>query len=115
MFYISYAIFPSNAQNITSFSLILGTKVKIFTLKMKFVNVAITALTMARSVSAFAPSLVSRSPAFIKPIIRSNAFTCSSLNMAQVGRLTEPANQMLDKTDVFIFDCDGVIWRVSRK
>jgi len=31
--------------------------------------------------------------------------------MAQVGRLSEPTGQLLDKTDVFIFDCDGVIWR----
>lgn len=31
--------------------------------------------------------------------------------MAKVGRLTEPNQQLLDNVDVFIFDCDGVIWR----
>merc|ERR1719410_526481 len=31
--------------------------------------------------------------------------------MANVPRLTEPASQLLDNVDVFIFDCDGVIWR----
>jgi len=31
--------------------------------------------------------------------------------MAKVPRLTEPSSQLLDNVDVFIFDCDGVIWR----
>jgi len=31
--------------------------------------------------------------------------------MAKVDRLTNPEQQLLDKVDVFIFDCDGVIWR----
>jgi len=31
--------------------------------------------------------------------------------MAKVGRLTDPNPQLLDSVDVFIFDCDGVIWR----
>jgi len=31
--------------------------------------------------------------------------------MAKVDRLTDPDKQLLDKVDVFIFDCDGVIWR----
>lgn len=31
--------------------------------------------------------------------------------MANVPRLTDPNPQLLDSVDVFIFDCDGVIWR----
>ncbi|KAI2502552.1 haloacid dehalogenase-like hydrolase [Fragilaria crotonensis] len=30
---------------------------------------------------------------------------------ANVLKLSDPTRQILDKTDVFIFDCDGVIWR----
>lgn len=32
---------------------------------------------------------------------------------ANVLKLTEPAKDLLPGVDVFIFDCDGVIWRVS--
>jgi phosphoglycolate phosphatase len=31
--------------------------------------------------------------------------------MANVPRLTDPAEKLLKDIDVFIFDCDGVIWR----
>eukprot|EP00536_Pseudo-nitzschia_multiseries_P018882 jgi/Psemu1/248945/estExt_Genewise1.C_33040002 len=31
--------------------------------------------------------------------------------MANVLKLSEPQSQLLDNVDVFIFDCDGVIWR----
>jgi hypothetical protein len=42
------------------------------------------------------------------------AFTSStaSLHMANVLKLSDPQSQLLDEVDVFIFDCDGVIWRV---
>merc|ERR1711920_745763 len=33
------------------------------------------------------------------------------LKMVNVPRLTEPNSELLDNVDVFIFDCDGVIWR----
>lgn len=41
------------------------------------------------------------------------AFTSStaSLQMANVLKLSDPQSQLLDEVDVFIFDCDGVIWR----
>jgi len=41
------------------------------------------------------------------------AFTSSSvqLRMANVSKLSEPQSELLDEVDVFIFDCDGVIWR----
>ena len=32
---------------------------------------------------------------------------------ANVLKLNEPAKDLLPGVDVFIFDCDGVIWRVS--
>lgn len=32
---------------------------------------------------------------------------------ANVAKLSEPAKDLLPDVDVFIFDCDGVIWRVS--
>eukprot|EP00611_Tribonema_gayanum_P027658 TRINITY_DN6908_c0_g1_i1.p1 TRINITY_DN6908_c0_g1~~TRINITY_DN6908_c0_g1_i1.p1 ORF type:complete len:359 (-),score=122.68 TRINITY_DN6908_c0_g1_i1:477-1553(-) len=31
--------------------------------------------------------------------------------MAAAKRLSDPTGELLDKTDVFIFDCDGVIWK----
>ncbi|CAM9623778.1 unnamed protein product, partial [Ectocarpus sp. 12 AP-2014] len=34
-----------------------------------------------------------------------------TMRMANSQRLGDPVGQMLDKTDVFIFDCDGVIWK----
>jgi hypothetical protein len=43
----------------------------------------------------------------------SRAFTSSSLHMANVLKLSDPQSQLLDEVDVFIFDCDGVIWRVG--
>lgn len=32
--------------------------------------------------------------------------------LANVLKLSEPQGQLLDQVDTFIFDCDGVIWRV---
>eukprot|EP00545_Synedropsis_sp_CCMP1620_P013830 CAMPEP_0119004030 /NCGR_PEP_ID=MMETSP1176-20130426/909_1 /TAXON_ID=265551 /ORGANISM="Synedropsis recta cf, Strain CCMP1620" /LENGTH=335 /DNA_ID=CAMNT_0006955691 /DNA_START=72 /DNA_END=1079 /DNA_ORIENTATION=+ len=64
---------------------------------MKFAPLIL--LTLAASASAFAP--VGSRPSFI-----SN----SALN-ANVQKLSDPTKEVLDKTDVFIFDCDGVIWR----
>ena len=41
------------------------------------------------------------------------AFTSASKPLlANVPRLSEPQGQLLDQVDTFIFDCDGVIWRV---
>lgn len=31
--------------------------------------------------------------------------------MAEVSKLSDPLPQLIDDVDVFIFDCDGVIWR----
>eukprot|EP00527_Entomoneis_sp_CCMP2396_P008424 CAMPEP_0198146362 /NCGR_PEP_ID=MMETSP1443-20131203/29045_1 /TAXON_ID=186043 /ORGANISM="Entomoneis sp., Strain CCMP2396" /LENGTH=356 /DNA_ID=CAMNT_0043810303 /DNA_START=217 /DNA_END=1287 /DNA_ORIENTATION=- len=40
----------------------------------------------------------------------SRAFSSSPLN-ANVLKLSDPQGELLDQVDVFIFDCDGVIWR----
>jgi len=57
------------------------------------------------------PTLVASASAF-SPRVAPRAFTSTrtALN-ANVAKLSEPAKEILDKTDVFIFDCDGVIWR----
>jgi len=84
---------------------------------MKVNTAAFSALfALASSASAFTnPSLkiaAKYSPAFIASSRSSRAFTSSTkLNMAKVGKLTDPMSQLLDGVDVFIFDCDGVIWR----
>ena len=44
---------------------------------------------------------------------RSYAASATSLQMANVLKLSNPMEEMLNDVDVFIFDCDGVIWRVS--
>lgn len=40
----------------------------------------------------------------------SRTFKSTALN-AQVPKLSDPQSNLLDNVDVFIFDCDGVIWR----
>lgn len=50
-------------------------------------------------------------PSAIPLTTRSKAAFSTQLR-ANVPKLTEPAKQLLDNVDVFIFDCDGVIWRV---
>mmetsp|Transcript_25839 Transcript_25839/g.76368 ORF Transcript_25839/g.76368 Transcript_25839/m.76368 type:complete len:369 (-) Transcript_25839:451-1557(-) len=37
--------------------------------------------------------------------------TRTELNMADVLKLSDPNEELLNDVDVFIFDCDGVIWR----
>ena len=66
---------------------------------------ALAALTLASGsrVSAFSPH-VGRAA--------QRAFMNTALK-ANVAKLSEPAKDLLPDVDVFIFDCDGVIWRVS--
>jgi hypothetical protein len=61
----------------------------------------------ARNVSAFAPRPLSSSS------LLARSQTTRRL-LAHVPKLQDPQSELLDKIDVFIFDCDGVIWRVSR-
>ena len=74
---------------------------------MKFTATATMFASLLSSASAFG---VRRQHAAVR-----RAFTTATQprNMANVLRLTEPQSQLLDEVDVFIFDCDGVIWRVS--
>lgn len=53
----------------------------------------------ARSASAFAP----------RAFVPHRAATSLAAN---VLKLNDPQSELLDQVDVFIFDCDGVIWRV---
>jgi len=66
---------------------------------MRFSRAIVGSFLVART-SAFAPR------AFAYP-----RRALSSLN-ANVLKLSDPEKELLDKVDVFIFDCDGVIWRV---
>lgn len=72
---------------------------------MKWNKAALAAFaTIAGNVSAF-------SPAASRAFVPRAAYSSSTLNMAKVNRLSDPGKQLLDNVDVFIFDCDGVIWR----
>ena len=53
-----------------------------------------------------------RAPAFVSSDVRYFR-SSSSLQMANVMKLSDPQEELLGDVDVFIFDCDGVIWRVS--
>jgi phosphoglycolate/pyridoxal phosphate phosphatase family enzyme len=76
---------------------------------MKFSRQLLATLTpcfASMSVQAFS------SPAAF--VGRSHSRTLASsqaLNMANVLKLSNPQDDLLSKVDVFIFDCDGVIWR----
>lgn len=85
---------------------------------MKFSRAIITSLLTASShrvVSAFTATGSVGRPAFVGSsgnAVRSFQ-SSSALSMANVPKLTDPIENLLAGTDVFIFDCDGVIWRVS--
>lgn len=67
---------------------------------------ALAALTLATTrVAAFSP-IVSRTAS-----VSSRMLSSTSLK-ASVTKLSQPAKDLLPDVDVFIFDCDGVIWRV---
>mmetsp|Transcript_5054 Transcript_5054/g.6848 ORF Transcript_5054/g.6848 Transcript_5054/m.6848 type:complete len:347 (+) Transcript_5054:83-1123(+) len=75
---------------------------------MKWSTVALAALNLGtRSANAFAPKATTA--AFVPRALATASD--SSLRMASVERLSDPSSELMDKTDVFIFDCDGVIWR----
>jgi len=71
---------------------------------------SIIALATARAAFAFTPT--SRAAFGVSKSLQVNKFsTSSSLNMAKVSKLSDPMPELLNGVDVFIFDCDGVIWR----
>ncbi len=83
---------------------------------MKFGRFAISSLLAVPTASAFTPATrhgvtkhrVSKGFAGIR-----SATLKSTALQANVLKLSDPESQLLDNIDVFIFDCDGVIWRVS--
>jgi hypothetical protein len=71
---------------------------------MRFATTATVFASMAYNASAFGVRQQKMSK---------RAFTSSATRLhANVPKLSEPKSQLLDDVDVFIFDCDGVIWRV---
>ena len=73
---------------------------------MKFVGAGVMFSLLARSASAFG---VRQQPALSR-----RAFSSSKTALAaNVMKLSDPQKELLDNVDIFIFDCDGVIWRVS--
>lgn len=82
---------------------------------MHVLRSALTTVLMATSVRAFSPaasSAVTRSTAskYFSSSSSSRMLSSTKLN-ANVLKLTEPSKDLLPDVDVFIFDCDGVIWR----
>jgi phosphoglycolate/pyridoxal phosphate phosphatase family enzyme len=87
---------------------------------MQFSTVILsTMLASATSVAAFACRTTATRglarPAFVSSAAstttRRSFHSSSALQMAKVDKLTNPQENLLDGVDVFIFDCDGVIWR----
>lgn len=67
---------------------------------------ALASATTARSsVSAFTPRVA------LLPRTRMTSSKTASSLAANVLKLSDPEKELLDQVDVFIFDCDGVIWR----
>lgn len=77
---------------------------------MKFSRpILASCLVAAHRAAAFAPSRA----AFVPSRLASQrAVSSSTVVSANVLKLSDPTEQLLDKVDIFIFDCDGVIWRV---
>jgi len=82
---------------------------------MKFSKTLLTTiLASAASVSAFSSSplaFMSSATSTSTPSHIGATVLRSTAIQAKVGRLTNPQTNLLDNVDVFIFDCDGVIWR----
>ena len=83
---------------------------------------ATLSLALASSARAFSPaarasSTIARGAASAGAFVggpRRRTMSASTTALgANVLKLTEPAKDLLPGVDVFIFDCDGVIWRVS--
>lgn len=88
---------------------------------MKFPRCLLAASSLLVS-NQFACAFVPASRAFAPSRLAFRTFTkttaattvrpnTAQLNMANVLKLSDPEKELLDKVDVFIFDCDGVIWR----
>ena len=70
--------------------------------------------TITRAVSSVRVSSSTTQQLRNNNIMSANRSSSSSTSLkANVLKLSEPAKDLLPGVDVFIFDCDGVIWRVS--
>ena len=98
--------------------------IKQATMRLRLALTALTTALSAGGTSAFAPAAAAgrhlaaaasmRSPSAAPAAPRrSYAASATSLQLANVLKLSNPMEEMLNDVDVFIFDCDGVIWRVS--
>eukprot|EP00566_Odontella_aurita_P020974 CAMPEP_0113569862 /NCGR_PEP_ID=MMETSP0015_2-20120614/24647_1 /TAXON_ID=2838 /ORGANISM="Odontella" /LENGTH=360 /DNA_ID=CAMNT_0000472575 /DNA_START=145 /DNA_END=1227 /DNA_ORIENTATION=+ /assembly_acc=CAM_ASM_000160 len=87
-------------------------------MKLSFAALALSSALTSSAASAF----VSPRPAAFVPRTVGGAgdaaavdaaprITRTELNMADVLKLSDPNEELLNDVDVFIFDCDGVIWR----
>jgi hypothetical protein len=76
---------------------------------MKFSSSVVASLLVGGA-RAFAPR-----PSFARQFATSATAATSSRTAlhANVLKLSDPQKELLDQVDIFIFDCDGVIWRVS--
>lgn len=72
----------------------------------------VTPLTTFRAYTTFSNSISSHRPIRIHPRVsqRTQIRMTTTTPPAVAGKLSSPAS-LLEKTNVFIFDCDGVIWR----
>ena len=74
---------------------------------MKFARSLVSSSLLLAGARAFAPRASVRSST-----ASSNHFHTSTTHLhANVLKLSDPPTQLLDQVDIFIFDCDGVIWR----
>ena len=73
---------------------------------MRFSRTVLSSLLMVAGTRAFAPPHPGSTM-----VARSSSTLLTKLN-ANVLKLSDPQRELLDNVDVFIFDCDGVIWRV---
>jgi hypothetical protein len=81
-------------------------------MKLASAATALLVSSLAKQSSAFSPVIASRVGPKSVAALRSFTAATGPRCMANVLKLTEPQTQLLDEVDVFIFDCDGVIWRV---
>jgi hypothetical protein len=73
-------------------------------------------MRFAAATTLLASLAVNASAFGVRQQVTKRAFTSATKPLAaNVPRLSDPKKQLLDEVDVFIFDCDGVIWRVRKK
>ena len=83
-------------------------------MKLTASSAVLTTMWMAsmRAASAFAPRATRAMASRVASPVVPRTFSTQT-NMANVMKLSDPKSELLDNVDVFIFDCDGVIWRVG--